>query len=409
MAADAQRHPVRLVVTDDLQRSRLTVFFRLLLVIPHLLWLGLFGIGVFFVAIVNWFATLFTGRAPKGIHDFLAGYLRYRTHVYAYLLLAAGPYPKFYLGAALEPYPVDLEIDDPVRQNRWITFFRLFLAFPALSIAGILVGGTIQALFFVVYSVTAVTAILSWFSALVRGKSPPGLRDVTAWSLGYRGRTMAYFWMLTDRYPNLGPVAMLRGTPVPAAPGRAQVINTDDLQRPRLTVFFRLLLAFPHLFWLELWTIAALLAGVANWVFTLVAGRPARPLARFLGAYVRYNVHVSAFLYVIGGPFPGFVGKAGSYPVDLSIPPPGRQNRAIALFRFVLMLPAVIVNWALLYVLFLAAIFGWFASLVRGRMPSGLQDAGAFAIGYTAQLNCYVFSLTDQYPHSSPLAVVASA
>ena len=28
-------HPIRLVVTDDLKRSRLTVFFRLLLVIPH--------------------------------------------------------------------------------------------------------------------------------------------------------------------------------------------------------------------------------------------------------------------------------------------------------------------------------------------------------------------------------------
>ena len=28
-------HPVRLVVTDDCRRSRLTVFFRLLLAIPH--------------------------------------------------------------------------------------------------------------------------------------------------------------------------------------------------------------------------------------------------------------------------------------------------------------------------------------------------------------------------------------
>ncbi len=36
-------HPVRLVVTDDLRRSRLTVFFRWLLAIPHLLWLGLWS------------------------------------------------------------------------------------------------------------------------------------------------------------------------------------------------------------------------------------------------------------------------------------------------------------------------------------------------------------------------------
>ena len=37
MASHGQTHAVRLVVSDDLRRSRLTVFFRLLLVIPHFL------------------------------------------------------------------------------------------------------------------------------------------------------------------------------------------------------------------------------------------------------------------------------------------------------------------------------------------------------------------------------------
>ena len=35
---EAQPHAVRLVVDDDLKRSRLTVFFRPILAIPHLLW-----------------------------------------------------------------------------------------------------------------------------------------------------------------------------------------------------------------------------------------------------------------------------------------------------------------------------------------------------------------------------------
>ena len=65
-------HPIRLVVTDDLRRSRLTVFFRLLLAIPHLLWIGLLGIVVVVIAVLNWFATLFAGRSPAGLHDFLA-------------------------------------------------------------------------------------------------------------------------------------------------------------------------------------------------------------------------------------------------------------------------------------------------------------------------------------------------
>ena len=31
-------HPVRLVLADDLRRSRLTVCFRLLLALPHFVW-----------------------------------------------------------------------------------------------------------------------------------------------------------------------------------------------------------------------------------------------------------------------------------------------------------------------------------------------------------------------------------
>jgi hypothetical protein len=33
--------PVHLVVSDDQERSRLSVFFRVLLAIPHLIWLSL--------------------------------------------------------------------------------------------------------------------------------------------------------------------------------------------------------------------------------------------------------------------------------------------------------------------------------------------------------------------------------
>ena len=59
---------------------------------------------------------------------------------------------------------------------------------------------------------------------------------------------------------------------------------------------------------------------------------------------------------------------------------------------------------ALAFVQQLCALFGWFASLVLGRMPEGLRDAGAHALRYSGQLAAYVFVLTDHYPHGSPLA-----
>ena len=84
-------HPIRLVVTDDLRRNRLTVFFRLLLAIPHFIWLFVWGIGNAVVLILSWFAALFTGRVPTSFHDFMARYLTYQTQVLAYLQLAANP------------------------------------------------------------------------------------------------------------------------------------------------------------------------------------------------------------------------------------------------------------------------------------------------------------------------------
>src|SRR6266436_572841 len=98
-------HPVQLVVEDDLKRNRLTVFFRLILAIPHFIWAELWTIGMVFATIANWFATLITGTPSNGLHNFACRYVRYVTHLAAYLGLAGNPYPGF-VGEDGE-YPVD--------------------------------------------------------------------------------------------------------------------------------------------------------------------------------------------------------------------------------------------------------------------------------------------------------------
>src|SRR5205814_9934673 len=55
-----------------------------------------------------------------------------------------------------------------------------------------------------------------------------------------------------------------------------------------------------------------------------------------------------------------------------------------------------------------AAILGWFACLVRGRMPRGLRDAAAYSIAYAAQANGYLLLLTDRYPNSDPASLVGT-
>ncbi len=402
----APTHPIRLVVADDLERSRLTVFFRLLLAIPHLFVLVLWSTVAFVVAVINWFATLVKGQSPQGLHDFLANYLRYATQVEAYLLLAGNPFPPFFVGSRMTGYPIDLEVAGPAPQNRWKTLFRLFLALPAVLLAAVFLGGPIAWIGIEGGGVAGVAAILLWFSILARGRASRGLRDIAAWSVGYGAQVGAYLFLLTDRYPSTGPKAHLAGLEAPEVSERVpELVNNDDYRRSRLTVLLRLPLAFPHIVWLILWTIAAVLASIANWFSALAIGRSPRALARFLAAYIRYGTHVMSFLYVAGNPFPGFVGAAGSYPLDVRIDPFARQSRWITLFRLPLMIPAALVSSAASGVAVVAAFLGWFVALVSGRTPDGLQAAMAYSLGYSAQLSAYAFVLTDRYPHSSPQAV----
>ncbi len=180
-------HPIRLVVTDDLQRNRLTVFFRLILVIPAFVWLFLWSVVVALAWIAAWFAAVFTAFVPNGLHQFMASYLRYRTHVYAYIFLIADPYPGF---TGANGYPVDLEVDPPVRQSRLMIFFRLILAIPAFLLANILT------------QLSQLLAVFSWFVALVTGRVPEGIRNFAAFALRVETQTYAYAMLLTQRYPS---------------------------------------------------------------------------------------------------------------------------------------------------------------------------------------------------------------
>ena len=184
----AASHPIRLVVNDDLQRNRLTVFFRLILAIPHFLWLSLWAIVAVLAWIVNWFATLFAGRSPDGLHNFLATFLRYVTHVRAYAQLVADPFPGF--TGKEGSYPIDLDVDPPEEQNRLTVFFRVILAIPALLLANIL------------SQLNQLLAVFSWFIALFTGRVPEGLRNFAALAIRIETQTWGYVMLLTGRYPS---------------------------------------------------------------------------------------------------------------------------------------------------------------------------------------------------------------
>ena len=184
-------HPIKLINNDDLKRSRLTVFFRLLLLIPHAIVLYLWGIAAGIAVILAWIVGIFTGRIPDGLHNFMASYVRYQTRVTAYALILANPFPPF---GSSGTYPVDVEIAPSATQSRLTIFFRLLLAIPALILAYVFLLGL------------EIVALFGWIVSILTGKMPQGLENLGTYLLRWETQSRAYTMLLTGHYPSLSGI-----------------------------------------------------------------------------------------------------------------------------------------------------------------------------------------------------------
>ena len=84
----------------DVERdlNRWLPLVKWLLVIPHLIVLLVLWLVAIVVAVIAWFAILFTGRYPQALFDYVVGVFRWGLRVEAYaLLLVTDQYPPFSL------------------------------------------------------------------------------------------------------------------------------------------------------------------------------------------------------------------------------------------------------------------------------------------------------------------------
>ncbi len=182
-------YPVTFEADYTEPRNRLSAFFRLLLVIPLAIWLYLYGILNWFAVVIAWFAIVFTGHYPRGLYEFVAGYVRCLTRVTAYGALLCDPYPPF-SGSDDPNYPVRMHFTGPLDSySRVKTLFRFILAIPILVVRYIM-GLLIE-----------VGAFAAWVMIVITGKLPRGLFDLLILANSYTARSDAYLFLLTESYP----------------------------------------------------------------------------------------------------------------------------------------------------------------------------------------------------------------
>ena len=204
----ASVYPARLDIDYPEQHDRVTTLFRLFMVIPIAIVIGVLTTGAtqtvynqsgqavrnssggiasgLFLATV--LMIVFRKRYPRWWFDFALELARFGARVGAYFALLTDQYPS-----TVEEQNVHLQIDYPDVEhdlNQWLPLVKWLLAIPHYIVLAVL---SVVAFFAVV---------IAWFAILFTGGYPRGLFDfvvgVARWGL----RVQAYATLLvTDRYP----------------------------------------------------------------------------------------------------------------------------------------------------------------------------------------------------------------
>ncbi len=191
--ASSGGYPARLTVSDDNKIANWRALVHIFMAIPHMIVLYLVNIVAQLFGMIGWFAIMFTGKMPEGIHNMIAMSLRYSNRLTGFMLLVTEEYPPFEFDATAADgsgYPIRSDFDyQPGPRSRLTTFFRIVMVIPHYFALTFMLIGAYLAYF------------VAWFAVLFTGKNPDGIRKFLIGVGRWVTRVQAYFWLLTDEYP----------------------------------------------------------------------------------------------------------------------------------------------------------------------------------------------------------------
>ncbi len=187
----------------DRDLNRLTTGFRIIVIIPIAIVLGLVNGSILRWGAEDWsvglsaggllflpilLMILFQRKYPKWWFDWNLALARFGTRVLCYLALLRDEYPSTEEEQAVHldfPYP-----DVKSELNQWLPLVKWFLAIPHYIV-----------LFFLAIA-AVVVVFMAWFAILFAGRYPKGFFDYVVGVIRWGWRVSAYAFLLTtDRYP----------------------------------------------------------------------------------------------------------------------------------------------------------------------------------------------------------------
>jgi hypothetical protein len=197
------------------------------------------------------------------------------------------------MSAELVPsYPAAFTFDPPERIARWRVIGNVILAIPHLIILNVL------------GLVAEVLAFVAWILGVITGKVPLGILELLAMYIRYSTRVGMFASFLKEEYP---PFTFATTLSDPGDDPRVRVDFLPETEgRNRLTIFFRLFLAIPHIIVLFFVFIAAFFVYVIAWFAVLFTGRWPVGLQNFAVGLQRWSTRLNAYMFLLTDQYPPF-------------------------------------------------------------------------------------------------------
>lgn len=163
--------------------------------IPHLICLVFYEIAVLFCLIYVFFVVLFTGVYPRGVFEFVKGFIRWTLRVGAYwTMMMTDKYPAF-TNKEIPGDPVTFDIEYQENLSRGLLLLKCFFGFIFVGIPHLI------CLYLYLLAVMLVN-IYVFFYILFTGKYPKAVFDFCKGVIRWNIRVTSYWtFMMHDVYP----------------------------------------------------------------------------------------------------------------------------------------------------------------------------------------------------------------
>lgn len=170
--------------------------------------------------------------------------------------------------------------------------------------------------------------------------------------------------------------------------------------RNRLTVFLRYIMLIPLMIVGFFYAIGAYVSAIVAWFSIVFSGEYPAGAYNFNAGFIHFAARVNGYANLLTDEYPSFGREDGlDYPVRTIVDPAlPAYDRAKTGFRFLLLIPVMLIGYLMGAILGICSIIAWFAILFTGRFPDGLYGPIRATSAWQAKAGAYALLVTEEFP-----------